>query len=133
MQNLKTICLLIVVAVNSLSVMAADNKPYCLPGMDPIKDNCEILQDEPEETPIWESFSQEERCLQYQKMAEEITKGRDQGIKVDPVARMLLEKGRRDMIWVARQVYWPQTAWMDPQRLGMEVWMRCTKGDYPKP
>jgi len=132
-MNKSAICILFTGLLGySVHSLADESKPPCLPIMDPVKDNCEVMKDEPKPTPAWKLVPKDDLCLSYQKVAEELTKARDQGAREDDVARMLQDRDRRDMIWIARQVYWSQSAGMKPEKVGFNVWMRCDKDDYPK-
>lgn len=129
-----TVFILIITALlgyTSTSI-AADMKPYCLPGMDPIADKCEVLKEEPKKEPIWKSIPKEQLCLSYQRVAVKLTALRDKGAREEDVARALQDNGRTDMIWIARQVYWSQSARMTPEKIGFSVWMRCDEEKYPK-
>lgn len=103
----------------------------CLPGMDPAADQCQFDEQEPAADPALQNLDREYFCLDVQQIAEKITTLRDQGAGEQSVVNVLAENKQQQLIWVARQAYWSQSAMLTPDQVGLRVWMRCRAGDYP--
>lgn len=103
----------------------------CLPGMNPATDNCQVTDEEPAPQPELQDVDQTFYCLELQKIAVKIAELRDQGAGQQAVVNVLVNDNQRNLIWVAKQVYWPQSADLTPDQIGHRVWMRCDSGEYP--
>lgn len=88
-------------------------------------------EQEPAPNPALQNVDREYYCLEVQKIAEKITKLRDQGAGEQSVVNVLASEKQTQLIWVARQAFWRQSAMLTPDQVGLRVWMRCQAGDYP--
>lgn len=121
-------------AVAAVVAMSAANASAreCLPGMDPAKDNCQVTEEqEPAPNPALQDIDQTYYCIELQKIAVKIAELRDQGAGQQAVINVLVNDKQQKLIWVAKQVYWPQSADLSPKQIGLRVWMRCNSGEYP--
>lgn len=124
----KLIIAAFILAATSVAVQARE----CLPGMDPAKDNCQVTEEqEPAPQPELQDVDQVYYCLELQKIAVKIAELRDKGAGEQGVVTMLANNNQNRIIWVARQVFWPQSADLSPKQIGLRVWMRCNSGEYP--
>lgn len=105
----------------------------CLPGMDPAKDNCQVTAEErePAPDPALQDVDRTYYCIELQKIAIKIAELRDKGAGEQGVVTLLANNQQNRVIWVARQVFWPQSASLTPDQVGLRVWMRCNAGEYP--
>lgn len=104
----------------------------CLPGMDQARDNCQVTEEqEPAPNPALQNIDQTFYCLELQKIAVKIAELRNEGAGQQAVVNVLVNDKQQNLIWVARQVYWPQSADLSPEQIGQRVWMRCNSNDYP--
>ena len=103
----------------------------CLPGMNPVADQCQVDEPEPAADPALQNLDREYYCVEVQRMAEKITTLRDQGAGERSVVNVLANENQQQLIWVARQAFWRQSATLTPDQVGLRVWMRCQSGDYP--
>lgn len=120
-------------ALLGCSYVGSASARECLPGMDPVADHCDFNLDEQEPAPQPELQDVDEtyRCIEWQKMAIKIAELRDQGAGEQAVVNVLAKEKQNGLIWIARQVYWPQSSDLSPKQIGHRVWMRCDNNDYP--
>lgn len=90
-----------------------------LPGVDP-------SEVEPKPDPALQG-DHNQYCITARSLAEAITKLRDQGAPVSYPISVLMDNGQSQFIWVARQVYWRQSAGSWPVTVGADVWARCQR------
>lgn len=123
---------IIIAAFILAATSAAAQARECLPGMDPAKDNCQVTEEqEPAPQPELQDVDQVYYCLELQKIAVKIAELRDKGAGEQGVVTLLANNNQNRIIWVARQVFWPQSASLRPEQVGLRVWMRCNSGEYP--
>lgn len=124
----KLIIAAFILAATSVTAQARE----CLPGMDPAKDKCQVTEEqEPAPQPELQDVDQVYYCLELQKIAVKIAELRDKGAGEQGVVTLLANNNQNRIIWVARQVFWPQSASLRPEQIGLRVWMRCNSGEYP--
>ena len=124
----KLIIAAFLLAATSVTAQARE----CLPGMDPAKDNCQVTEEqEPAPQQELQDVDQVYYCLELQKIAVKIAELRDKGAGEQGVVTLLANNNQNRIIWVARQVFWPQSASLRPEQIGLRVWMRCNSGEYP--
>lgn len=128
----RTALLIAAAAVLGCSYVGGAQARECLPGMDPVRDNCQVTEErEPEPDPALQDIDQTFYCLELQKIAVKIAELRDQGAGQQGIVNVLLNDKQHKLIWVAKQVYWPQSADLSPKQIGLRVWMRCNANEYP--
>lgn len=128
----RTALLIAAAAVLGCSYVGGAQARECLPGMDPAKDNCQVTEEkEPAPNPALQDIDQTYYCIELQKIAIKIAELRDQGAGQQAVINVLVNDKQQKLIWVAKQVYWPQSADLSPKQIGLRVWMRCNSGEYP--
>ena len=103
----------------------------CLAGMEPTRDQCEVTEQEPAPDAALQDMDETYKCIEFQKLATKIAELRDQGAGEQAVVNVLYNDGNNHLIWIARQVFWTQSADLSPKKIGQRVWMRCESGEYP--